>query len=54
MLILGSNGCGKTAIARIIAGLWPLYSGLLSKPNDDDIFTCHKRPISPLVIYETK
>lgn len=38
MLILGSNGCGKTAIARIIAGLWPLYSGLLSKPNDDDIF----------------
>lgn len=38
MLILGSNGCGKTAIARIIAGLWPLYNGLLSKPNDDDIF----------------
>ena len=38
MLILGSNGSGKTSIARIIAGLWPLYSGLLSKPNDDDIF----------------
>ncbi|CAK9436498.1 uncharacterized protein LODBEIA_P10560 [Lodderomyces beijingensis] len=38
MLILGSNGCGKTSIARIIAGLWPLYRGLLSKPNDDDIF----------------
>lgn len=38
LLILGSNGCGKTSIARIIAGLWPLYRGLLSKPNDDDIF----------------
>ncbi|KAI5963482.1 PXA1 [Candida pseudojiufengensis] len=38
MLILGSNGSGKTSISRIIAGLWPLYSGLLSKPNDDDIF----------------
>ncbi|EGW34577.1 uncharacterized protein SPAPADRAFT_135207 [Spathaspora passalidarum NRRL Y-27907] len=38
MLILGSNGSGKTSIARIIAGLWPLYSGLLSKPNDDDMF----------------
>lgn len=38
MLILGANGCGKTSIARVIAGLWPLYRGLLSKPNDDDIF----------------
>lgn len=38
LLILGSNGCGKTSIGRIIAGLWPVYYGLLSKPNDDDIF----------------
>ncbi|EGV64044.1 ATP-binding cassette long-chain fatty acid transporter pxa1 [Yamadazyma tenuis] len=38
LLILGSNGCGKTSISRIIAELWPLYSGLLSKPNDDEIF----------------
>ena len=38
LLILGSNGCGKTSIARIIAGLWPLYYGLLSKPSDEDIF----------------
>lgn len=38
LLILGSNGCGKTSIARIMAGLWPLYFGLLSKPDDDDIF----------------
>lgn len=38
LLILGSNGCGKTSIARIMAGLWPLYYGLLSKPSDDEIF----------------
>lgn len=38
LLILGTNGCGKTSIARIMAGLWPLYYGLLSKPSDEDIF----------------
>ncbi|GEQ70591.1 hypothetical protein JCM33374_g4269 [Metschnikowia sp. JCM 33374] len=38
LLILGSNGCGKTSIGRIMAGLWPLYYGLLSKPSDDEIF----------------
>jgi ATP-binding cassette subfamily D (ALD) long-chain fatty acid import protein len=44
LLILGSNGSGKTSIARIIAGLWPLYAGLLSKPNDDDIFYLPQKP----------
>ncbi|OBA23619.1 hypothetical protein METBIDRAFT_109152 [Metschnikowia bicuspidata var. bicuspidata NRRL YB-4993] len=38
LLILGHNGCGKTSIGRIMAGLWPLYHGLLSKPSEDDIF----------------
>lgn len=38
LLVLGSNGCGKTSIARIMAGLWPLYYGLLSKPSEDEIF----------------
>lgn len=44
LLILGMNGCGKTAIERIIAGLWPLYRGLLSRPNDDDVIYLPQRP----------
>lgn len=44
LLILGMNGCGKTSIERIIAGLWPLYNGLLSKPNEDDIIYLPQRP----------
>lgn len=38
ILVLGANGCGKTSIARIMAGLWPLYRGLLLKPDDRDVF----------------
>lgn len=44
ILILGMNGCGKTSIERIIAGLWPLYDGLLSKPSEDDVIYLPQRP----------
>lgn len=38
LLVMGTNGSGKTSIERIIAELWPVYTkGLLSKPNDEDI-----------------
>lgn len=30
ILIIGPNGAGKSAVARIIAGLWPVYRGLVS------------------------
>ena len=32
MMVTGSNGVGKTAVARILAGLWPLFDGVLEKP----------------------
>jgi ATP-binding cassette subfamily D (ALD) long-chain fatty acid import protein len=37
LLISGSNGVGKSAIARIVAGLWPVYRGLVSRPRSTDL-----------------
>ena len=33
LLISGANGVGKSAIARLVAGLWPVYRGLVSCPR---------------------
>ncbi|KAF4981244.1 hypothetical protein FZEAL_2932 [Fusarium zealandicum] len=51
LLISGSNGVGKSAISRILAGLWPVYRGLVSRPKDvgqDGIMFLPQRPyLSP-------
>ncbi len=47
LLISGSNGVGKSAVARIVAGLWPVYRGLVSKPRTtglDGIMFLPQRP----------
>jgi len=45
--ISGANGVGKSAVSRIIAGLWPVYRGLVSRPKatgEDGIMFLPQRP----------
>lgn len=47
LLVSGPNGCGKSAIARLTAGLWPVYRGLVSRPRaigTDGIMFLPQRP----------
>lgn len=47
LLVSGSNGVGKSAIARIVGGLWPVYRGLVSRPRNhgqDGIMLLPQRP----------
>jgi len=44
VMVTGPNGSGKSSLFRVIGELWPLHSGIMTKPPNESILFVPQKP----------